>query len=145
MLDAVNLARSQGADCGTEGSFAPAGPLEFAPLLTVAAQQHALTMAQTGCFSHDATGSNPCPDGTPCRRIAGAGYQWSRVGENIALNSSGLASTIRGWLASPGHCANMLNPNYVHLGGGLAKDGQGDSYFVQTFGAPGTASAEQCP
>lgn len=145
MLDAVNQARSQGANCGTEGSFAPAGPLGFAPPLTAAAQEHALTMAQTGCFSHDGTGSKPCPDGTPCRRIAQAGYRWSTVGENIALNSSGLESVIRGWLASPGHCANLLKPIYLHFGGGLANDGQGDGYYVQTFGAPGAATTEECP
>ena len=42
-----------------------------------------------------------------------------------------------GWLASPGHCENIMEPRFQHIGVGLATGGKrGQIYWVQTFGEP---------
>ncbi len=144
MLDLVNEARATGRSCGSYGEFAAAPPLELAPPLTEAAQLHAEHMAATGCFSHDTTGPSPCADGTPCDRIAGAGYSWAVVGENIAQGSDTAAEAMALWLASDPHCANVMDPDYEHLGAGVAPAPNGQLYFAQAFGAVGGGSASDC-
>jgi len=144
MLAAVNAARAEARTCGEYGDFAAAPPLELAPPLTEAAQQHSTTMATTGCFSHDDTGPEPCADGTPCTRIAAAGYRWSAVGENLSYGQQDVAEAIRGWLASPPHCSNLMDPGFVHFGASVAQDPDGVAYFTQCFGAPGTAGEDAC-
>ncbi|MBU2014360.1 MAG: CAP domain-containing protein, partial [Gammaproteobacteria bacterium] len=43
-----------------------------------------------------------------------------------------------GWLASPGHCANLMNPQFSEFGGAYAVDPQSDAaiYWTAMFGAP---------
>ena len=44
---------------------------------------------------------------------------------------------VAGWLDSPGHCANIMDSRFQHIGVGLATgNGRGQFYWVQTFGAP---------
>jgi len=45
---------------------------------------------------------------------------------------------LEGWLASPGHCANLMNPAYTELGAAYAVDPQSDAaiYWTAMFGAP---------
>ncbi len=65
----------------------------------------------------------------------------AKAGENIAslsrLDTSDLAITARmimdGWMTSPGHRANILNPNFTEIGIGHASGG-GAIYWVQDFG-----------
>jgi uncharacterized protein YkwD len=144
MLALVNEARAAGQSCGSFGEWAPAPPLELAPPLTAAAQDHAEHMATTSCFSHDTAGPTPCNDGTPCERIAGAGYPWSRVGENISFGSATASEAVLNWLASDPHCANLMEPDYEHFGGGVAPAPNGVLYFVQAFGAPGGGQVGDC-
>ncbi len=44
------------------------------------------------------------------------------LGENLAWGSSGNAtprSIVRGWMTSPGHRANVLQPTFRHVGIGV--------------------------
>jgi uncharacterized protein YkwD len=60
-----------------------------------------------------------------------------RAGENIALGPQSADEVVDGWLASPGHCANIMDSRFRHIGVGLATGrGRGQIYWVQTFGAP---------
>jgi len=45
---------------------------------------------------------------------------------------------VAGWLASPGHCANLMNPAFSELGAGYAVDPKSDAgiYWTALFGAP---------
>jgi len=45
---------------------------------------------------------------------------------------------VDGWLASPGHCANLMNPQFRDFGGAYAVDPQSDAniYWTGLFGAP---------
>jgi hypothetical protein len=45
-----------------------------------------------------------------------AGYSYSYAGENLAKDFDTTSGTIQGWMNSPGHRANILNPNYTDVG-----------------------------
>jgi uncharacterized protein YkwD len=53
-------------------------------------------------------------------RISAVGFDWSNVGENIATGYRTPAAVVRGWMASKGHCQNILNPVYRYVGTGVA-------------------------
>jgi uncharacterized protein YkwD len=53
-------------------------------------------------------------------RISAAGFRWSRAGENIATGYRTPASVVRGWMASAGHCENILDPGYRSVGTGVS-------------------------
>ena len=92
-------------------------PLASSPGLSRAADAHATSMAARGFFSHDSA------DGTPfSRRIArffpvGQARSWV-VGENIRYQaqSAGARAAVAGWMASPGHRANILAKDYRLIG-----------------------------
>ena len=53
-------------------------------------------------------------------RITAAGFHWSNVGENIATGYETPSAVVAAWMASQGHCANILNPVYREVGTGVA-------------------------
>ena len=103
------------------------------PRLMRAAQIHAEQMARAGQLAHDLP-SATYP--TTEDRLAAARYRWQMYGENVALGQSSAAEALRGWMNSPGHRKNILNPAYTELGTGYAVDRSGRPYFVQVFGRP---------
>ena len=42
------------------------------------------------------------------------------TGENIALGPESAEEVVAGWLASPGHCANIMDDRFQHIGVGLS-------------------------
>ncbi|MGI8712378.1 MAG: CAP domain-containing protein [Solirubrobacteraceae bacterium] len=75
-------------------------------------------------FSHGASFS---------ARISAVGFDWSNVGENIAGGFQTPAAVVNGWMASTGHCQNILSPAYREVGTGVSA---GSS--VAGSNAPGT-------
>ena len=57
---------------------------------------------------------------------------------NIAAGQDGVDKVVDGWLASPGHCANLMNPGYRELGAAYATDPKSDAgiYWTAMFGSP---------
>ena len=53
-------------------------------------------------------------------RIAVAGYLAQQSAENIARGQPGPATVVEGWLNSPGHRANIMNPDVREIGAGYA-------------------------
>jgi uncharacterized protein YkwD len=130
VVDLVNDARSQGRSCGSR-RFAAAPALNVSSKLTDAAEGHARDMARKKFFDHRGT------DGSrPMDRVLRAGYESRLTGENIALGPESAEEVVAGWLASPGHCENMMDPRFQHIGVGLATGARGTIYWVQDFGAP---------
>lgn len=103
--------RAAGADCRTGGRFAPAGALTWNARLTQAADAHTRDMVSANFFSH--TGST---GSTLSSRVNATGYAWSSLGENIAAGYVGIEAVLTGWMASDGHCANLMNPNFTEVG-----------------------------
>jgi len=144
-LDAINQARSQTQDCGSKGIKSPAPALKWNDKLYDAAYIHSNDLAETDTFSHTGSGTqsdlaaqklHPNVGSTVKERIEYTGYVWSRYGENIAAGYGTLASVMTGWLNSPGHCANIMNPNFKEVGMALVtKDGSYYyDYWTQDFG-----------
>lgn len=91
-------------------------PLRVDATLTRAARSYSSTLIRTDVFTHGALGA----------RLARAGAQGPVFGENLAWGSGSRATAqgiVRGWLASPGHRANVLRPGWTRIGLG-AKVGE---------------------
>lgn len=133
ILAAVNLARATGRTCG-KTAFAPAPPLKWNDVLASAARAHSLDMAKQRYFNHQGK------DGRlPVARAADAGYKWRRVAENIAVGQDSAEEVVAGWLASPGHCVNIMEPEFVEMGVAYAINdavGKPRVYWTQMFGRP---------
>jgi uncharacterized protein YkwD len=131
VVDLVNEARSDSRRCGKK-RFRAVPPLSASRNLDEAASRHARDMARKGFFDHRA------PDGSqPWDRVRRAGYQPRISGENIAYGPESAEEVVAGWLASPGHCENIMEPRFEHIGVGVATGGRrGRIYWVQNFGAP---------
>jgi uncharacterized protein YkwD len=127
----VNAARSHGRRCGSE-RFAAAPPLAMSRDLNDAAAGHARDMVRRKFFDHRGS------DGSqPRDRVQRAGYRSRLTGENIALGPESAEEVVAGWLKSPGHCENIMEPRFQDIGVGLAVGRKrGQIYWVQTFGAP---------
>jgi uncharacterized protein YkwD len=54
-------------------------------------------------------------------RISTAGFRWSQAGENIASGFPTPASVVAGWMASSGHCENILSPAFREVGTGVSQ------------------------
>jgi uncharacterized protein YkwD len=111
ILHLVNLARANGARCG-DSDFAPAAPLAVNSALTDAALAHSRDMAEHGEFDHRGHDGS-----TPPLRVTRAGYgSYSVVGENIAAGAMTPAEVTQGWLKSPPHCRNIMDPRFTEIG-----------------------------
>jgi uncharacterized protein YkwD len=114
--------------------------LAVSPALTRAAEWKALHMAKLDYFAHSD------PDGrTPWQRARDCGYPSSYVGENIYLNVRTPEGAVAGWLASPGHRANIETGRYVATGVGVAVAADGRLVWVQKFGDVNDATSEPAP
>lgn len=109
ILDRVNQARAAGRTCGST-SYGPAPALRWNGVLFNAAGAHSTDMAANNYFSHTSQDGR-----NPGQRITGAGYAWSAYGENIAAGQASAQAVVDGWLASPGHCANIMNARYADM------------------------------
>jgi len=130
LLQQINAARAQARQCGGQ-AFAAAAPLVWSAELGSAAESHSRAMANGNFFAHQG------PDGlTPGDRAELAGYEGGKVGENIAAALDTTAKVVEGWLASSGHCANIMNPEFSELGAAYANDPQSDAgiYWTALFG-----------
>jgi uncharacterized protein YkwD len=132
-LARFNSYRAAGASCGAEGSFPPAPALAWNDALSQASLVHSDDMVALNFFSH--TGSSGSSAG---QRATAAGYVWSTWGENIAAGQNSVDSVMAGWLASPGHCANLMNARFRDIGlacvSGTANNSY-RSYWTMTLGA----------
>lgn len=53
-------------------------------------------------------------------RISAVGFRWSSAGENIATGFDTPGRVVRAWMASTGHCHNILNPGFRDVGTGVS-------------------------
>jgi uncharacterized protein YkwD len=131
-LALVNAHRAAGASCGSSGTFPAAPALSWNGALTQASLVHSDDMMALNFFSH--TGSSGSSAG---QRATAAGYVWQTWGENIAAGQPTVANVVAGWMASPGHCANIMNARFRDIGlacvSGTASNTY-RSYWTMTLG-----------
>lgn len=86
-------------------------PLVWNAALGNSAYLKAQDMCKKGYWSHTA------PDGTTAwTLIEQSGYEYLDAGENLAKGFNDDNATVVGWMASPGHRANILKANYSEIG-----------------------------
>lgn len=74
------------------------------------------------------------PDGTGfVTALKEQGVSYRGAGENIAWGQKTPQEVVTGWMNSPGHRANIMNKNYVHIGVGNLQNSAGTQYWVQIF------------
>lgn len=117
MLELVNQERAK----------AGLRPLEMDPRLTQVARAHSREMFQLGYFAHNSPVS-----GTPFDRMRQADIRFVVAGENLAY-APNVQIAHEGLMNSPGHRANILRPEFRHVGIGIIKSDFRGSMFSQEF------------
>ncbi|HSX18014.1 MAG TPA: CAP domain-containing protein [Candidatus Saccharimonadales bacterium] len=107
LLADTNVARSQNGVAG----------LNLNDKLDAAAQAKANDMATRNYWSHNTPEGNP-----PWVFVNAQGYSYQKLGENLAAGFNDEQSTINGWMASPPHRENLLDPAFSDVGFGFANN-----------------------
>jgi uncharacterized protein YkwD len=127
MIDSINRYRA------SEGLK----PLKYDYHLSVAASVRATEMSHTRVFEH----VRQCVDNNPnkdCRKwstvYSDLGIKYNRAAENIAYGFNDIEKSMVAFMNSPTHRKNIMNPNLVYIGIGIAPI-NGTYYYAQEFRA----------
>lgn len=136
MVAKINAVRSVGRNCGA--NFYPATtPLAWNDKLTQAAEGHSVYTANAAAAgqapSHTGAGGS-----TVGGRVTATGYVWQYVGENIAGGQDTVDAVFDAWIGSPGHCANLMSPNFTEYGFACAFNSASiyRTHWTQVFAKP---------
>lgn len=110
-----------------ERAKAGLAPLQVDYRLAQNARTKSQDMITQGYFDHQSPSL-----GSPFDQMNRAGITYQYAGENIAANSTA-AGAMESWMNSPGHRANILNPNFTHIGIGVVDGGQYGKMLTQQF------------
>lgn len=100
---------------------------------------HTLYQVQIGQITHDGPGA--CAQPTDCldQRLTNGGLPQggrSAWGENVARGQATAQDVMCGtfgWMNSAGHCANLLNGDYTHIGIAVKTGDANGPYWTQVF------------
>jgi uncharacterized protein YkwD len=131
VVSLVNAARATGGRCGPD-TYPSSTPLLVNEKLQAAAQAHATDMAERNYYDHQSLDGR-----SPSARMKSAGYGSRMTAENIAAGQQTATEVVAGWLKSPGHCRNILMPEFREIGVGvdIKLASEKGIYWVQKFGA----------
>ena len=79
--------------------------------LMQAAAAHCNWMIETNTTGHTGRGGS-----SPMDRALAAGFTGTAVGENLAYGQPTILEVMDAWHNSPGHQANIVHPNWTHIG-----------------------------
>ncbi|MFT8872482.1 MAG: CAP domain-containing protein [Sporolactobacillus sp.] len=71
--------------------------------------------------------------GSPFDMMKTFGISYAYAGENIAAGQKTPQDVMTAWMNSPGHRANILNPNFTTIGVGYVSGGSYGCYWTQEF------------
>jgi len=128
----INQARASSRTCGNT-AYPAAAPLAWSNKLFNASAGHSADMAHNNYFSHTSQDGR-----TFSQRITADGYSGSRLGENIAAGQNSVASVMASWLASAGHCSNIMSGNFKDVGMACVANPSSNyrSYWTMDLGRP---------
>jgi len=131
--DVIDLVNAERAAVGLH-------PFNYNSNLAAAARDHSEDMGWQDYFSHTGLDGS-----SPADRVTAAGYSYNRLGENIAAGQPTPEIVVDAWMASPGHKANILDPDFCDIGVGYAyvADSTYRHYWTQNFGRQSGVSS--CP
>ncbi len=104
-------------------------PVRFFPLLSFLARKHSQNMALRGDISHLSTSGE-----TYSERLVEGRFYFIKNGENVAFSQTFIPEFIhQGFMDSPGHRANVLDPDFDELGIGVVFKKDKGYYVTQDF------------
>jgi uncharacterized YkwD family protein/spore coat assembly protein SafA len=103
-------------------------PLEMDWELERVARTKSQDMADKGYFSHQSP-----TYGSPFDMMKHFGITYKQAGENIASGQRTPQEVMDSWMKSPGHKANILKPDYTHIGVGYYRGGSYGHMWTQQF------------
>ncbi len=110
VINYINQYRSQPQSCG-EKSYSAAPSIQWNKKLYQAADNHSSDMAKRDFFDHEGSDGSSSSE-----RTSDVGYDWNTVAENISAGTDTPEQTIDQWIASPGHCHNIMNKVHTEVG-----------------------------
>jgi len=117
MVEAVNVERAK----------AGLKPLKVDDKIRKVARDYSIDMAKNGYFSHESLSGQ-----SPFDRLRAGGVIFRTAGENIGLAPTYELAQI-GFMNSPEHRANILDPNFRHIGIGIIDVGAYGRMITQDF------------
>lgn len=132
LMALINQARASSRTCGST-VYPTAAPLAWNGKLFDAAAGHSADMATQNYFSHTSLDGR-----TFDQRITAAGYGWSSIAENIAAGQTSAASVMSAWMASAGHCSNIMNSSLTEVGVACVSSSSSTyhTYWTMDLGRP---------
>jgi uncharacterized YkwD family protein/spore coat assembly protein SafA len=103
-------------------------PLEMDWELERVARTKSQDMAEKNYFSHQSP-----TYGSPFDMMKHFGITYKQAGENIASGQRTPQEVMDSWMKSPGHRANILKPDYTHIGVGYYRGGSYGHMWTQQF------------
>ena len=131
LLRLINEVRVAGCKCG-DANKPPVPKLQWNDQLAKAAYLHSVDMNTNRFFDHTSLDGRKTGD-----RVKAVGYNASTHGENIARNYNNEDAVIRAWLASPGHCSNIMSKDFTEVGAGHE-----GIYWTMVFARPASSSGK---
>ncbi len=135
-VERLNDVRQTAGPC--EGAAAAAPPAARQPLaweqrLASSAQAQASDLAQRDLLSH--VDAQQRSFGL---RLRSTGYAAAGAGENLAAGQTDFDDTLQAWLASPTHCANLMQPDFRDVGLACVQrvGSRYERFWVAHLGAP---------
>jgi uncharacterized protein YkwD len=137
-VEQLNALRRHAAPCaGTSPSMQR---LSWEARLAASAHEQAMDLAAQDKLSH--TDSRNRGFGV---RLRSVGYASAGAGENLAAGQNTIDDTLQAWLASPSHCANLMQPEYRDVGLACVqrRGSRYERFWVAHFGVPASTSAQR--
>lgn len=128
VLSEVNFARREARTCGDK-EFGAANPLTWDARLARAALEHSEFMADNAVLTHAGPGGEQVEG-----RVGMTDYEWRNLGENVAVGQSSPKQVVAAWLHSPGHCANIMNPEFTDMGAAFETRSDSSIFWTQVLG-----------
>jgi uncharacterized protein YkwD len=135
-VEQLNALRRQDAPCASAGTSMQR--LSWEARLAASAYEQAADIALQDRLSH--TDSRNRGLGV---RLRSVGYAAAGAGENLAAGQTDIGDALQAWLASPSHCANLMQPEYRDVGLACVQrpGSRYQRFWVAHFGAPAGAPA----
>jgi uncharacterized protein YkwD len=106
-------------------------PVRFAADLLPVARTHSDDQARRNVLTHRSADGKSAGE-----RLDAARIPWVRYGENVAVvkgYSDPASTVVDAWMHSPGHAANVLDPQLAESAVGIARCADGAYFLTQVF------------
>jgi uncharacterized protein YkwD len=130
-VEQLNALRRQAAPCAAASTVMQR--LSWETKLAASAHEQAMDLAVQDRLSH--VDSRNRGLGV---RLRSVGYAAAGAGENLAAGQTDIEDALQAWLASPSHCANLMQPEYRDVGLACVqrRGSRYERFWVAHFGVP---------